>query len=255
MSTVIKDFRRVKVLSNSEVYPGYFLLSFETPEVIVVRPGQFLQLRLVDKGQFLRRPFGIFDQRDKSIDIFYKVRGDITTKMSALKAEDSLDIICPLGNGFKEQNKKDLVIVSGGTGFAPLNFLAKRLSSKEGLFIIGSAGSESKSFTKLVKSLDLDILIVSEDGSVGEQGMVTDYLVDNISSNSIIYSAGPLEMLKKVYKIAKDKKAETQFSFESHFACGMGFCWGCALKTKNGTVRVCSEGPVFNGEDVLWEEL
>ncbi len=255
MSTVTKDFRRLKVLSNSEIYPGHFCLSFETPEVVIAKPGQFLQLRLVDRGQFLRRPFGIFDQKDNSINILYKVRGDITSKMSIIKEGDYVDVICPLGNGFKIPNDKTPLIISGGTGFAPLHFLAKRLSIKKGLFVIGSAGAESGSFAELLRSLDIDILVVSEDGSRGSKGIVTDYLDRNINSNSIIFSAGPIEMLKGIYKIAKNKKVETEFSFESHFACGMGLCWGCAIKTKKGTLRICTEGPVFNGDDILWEEI
>ncbi|MDP8215873.1 MAG: hypothetical protein P9L98_00930 [Candidatus Kaelpia imicola] len=258
MSTVTKDFRKVKIFSNSEFYPGYFLLSFETPEVFSVNPGQFLQLRLVEKGQFLRRPFGVFDQRDNRIEILYKVRGDITQKMSLLKTGDELDIICPLGNGFKEPNRKRPIIVSGGTGFAPLGFLARSLSSKaedRGIFIIGSAGAESEKFAESISSLDIDSLVVSEDGSVGKRGVATDYLAGIIKPGSVLFSAGPVEMLKNIYKIAEDKEIETQFSFESHFACGMGFCWGCALKTRNGTLRVCKDGPVFKGEDILWEEL
>ena len=228
MSTVTKDFKRVKALSNSEIYPGYFVLSFETPEAVSIDSGQFLQLRLIDKGQFLRRPFGIFNQKSNQIEILYKVRGDITHKMSLLKTGDELDVICPLGNGFKKSTQERLIFVSGGTGFAPLSFLAKSLSleSKErGLFIIGSAGAESKSFAESIESLNLDFLILSEDGSVGKKGVVTDYLADIIKPKSVLFSAGPIEMLKNIYGMVKDKNVETQFSFESHFACGMGFCW------------------------------
>ncbi|MDP8253176.1 MAG: dihydroorotate dehydrogenase electron transfer subunit [Candidatus Kaelpia aquatica] len=258
MSTVTKDFRKVKILSNSELCSGYFILSIETSETLSVNPGQFLQLRLIDKGQFLRRPFGVFDQRDNYVEILYKVRGDITYKMSLLKTGDKLDIICPLGNGFKEPSRGKPIIVSGGTGFAPLSFLAKRLSSRakdKGIFIIGSAGAESEKFAESMSSLNIDYLVVSEDGSVGKRGVVTDYLADIIEPDSVLFSAGPIEMLKNIYRIAKDRDIETQFSFESHFACGMGFCWGCALKTRNGTLRVCKEGPVFKGEDILWEDL
>jgi dihydroorotate dehydrogenase electron transfer subunit len=256
MSTVTKDFKRVRVASNTEIYPGYFIISLDLPEPITAGPGQFLQLRLIDRGQFLRRPFGIFDHKDNNIDILYKVRGDITSKISLIKPGESLDLIAPLGNGFDILNKKERpIIVSGGTGFAPLNFLAKKISLKEGLFIIGSAGAESKVFAELLGLAGLDTLVISEDGSVGKKGIVSDYLRENLSSDSIVFSAGPLQMLKSVYSIAEDKGLKTQLSFESHFACGLGLCWGCAIKTKQGTLRVCSEGPVFKGEDILWREI
>jgi len=256
---VKKDFINARVLSNNEIYLRHYLIELEVSKGMDSVPGQFLQFRLLDKNQFLRKPFSIFDQEFNRLKILYKVRGQVTDKLSLLDEGDAADIIYPLGTGFPEHGGNKALFIAGGTGFAPLYFLAKRClnnSNMEIKFLIGSSSAEAEKFGGFLKALSLKALIATEDGSIGKKGTVIHLLKEtNDIEDYIIYSAGPVDMLKAVYSFAHLKGIKTYFSLESHFACGLGFCWGCAIETKNGFLRVCKEGPVFEGESVLWEKI
>lgn len=254
MSAVKVIRRKLKVVCNKEIAPNHFHLILETDENIEVRPGQFLQLSLGEDTQFLRRPFSIFDYHNENLEILYKLRGKVTYKMATLKKSDVVDVIFPLGNYFPQPDKENVVLISGGTGFAPLHFLMKELIKKNSRqvlkFFIGGKSKEVKAFRKFLPQ-DIEVELITEDGSVGKKGMVTEFISD---INGRIYSAGPIEMLRAIYEKIKSKNS-AYFSFESHFACGMGFCWGCVLPTQKGLLRICKEGPIFSPEIVLWERI
>ncbi len=246
--------RKLKVVCNKEIAPKHFLLILETNENIEVKPGQFLQLSLGENVQFLRRPFSIFDYQNENIEILYKLRGKVTHKMATLKKSDVVDVIYPLGNYFPQPDKKNVILISGGTGFAPLHFLAKELIKEKPMltlkFFIGSKSKEVKAFSEFLPD-NIKVELITEDGSVGKKGRVTEFISD---INGCIYSAGPIEMLRAIYEKIKSKNS-AYFSFESHFACGVGFCWGCVLPTQKGNLRICKEGPIFSPEIVVWERI
>ena len=99
--------------------------------------------------------------------------------------------------------------------------------------------------------------IATEDGSKGKKGKVTDLLKDLLRSTkyevSSIYACGPKPMLEEVAKMAKLRKIPCEVSLEERMACGTGACLGCAVKTKEGYKMVCKDGPIFNGEDIIWK--
>jgi len=256
---VKKDFINARVLSNNQIQSQHYLIELEVSKGVDSQPGQFLELHLLDKSQFLRKPFSIFDQESNRLKILYKIRGQVTNKLSLLDEGDVVDIVYPLGTGFSEPGGNKALFISGGTGFAPLYFLAKRClknSDIEIKFLIGSSGAEAGKFGEFLEALSLKAFIATEDGTVGKKGTVMHLLerTDDIE-DYIIYSAGPVDMLKAIYSFAHSKGIKTYFSLESHFACGFGFCWGCAIETKDGFLRVCKEGPVLEGESVLWEKI
>jgi len=240
-----------EILSNEEIYPLHYLIELGIPDGADSQPGQFLELQLLNEKQFLRKPFSIFDQESNRLKILYKERGFVTAKLRLLNKGDVVDIIYPLGKGFPEYGGGKELFIAGGTGFAPLYFLAKRHLEKSGTeikFLIGSSGAEAERFGEFLKGLGLKALIASEDGSVGRKGTVMHLLESlDVIKGYTVYSAGPVGMLKAIYDFAGSKGAKTYFSLESHFACGLGFCWGCAVETKDGFLRVCKEGPVFKG--------
>lgn len=250
----MKALLDAQIVSNEEICSGIYLLKLKLPYAIEVQPGQFLQLKLKEE-QFLRRPFSIFDQQRDELSILYKVRGTITAKLSTKSKGDSVNIIYPLGKGFEAPSKPKVLLVAGGTGFAPLNFFAHRYLSKDSQevkFLIGTAGKEATSFAEFLKDLKIDVSIATEDGSVGKKGKVTDLLGDiQISGDCLLYAAGPLDMLKQLHSHIGGK-LKAYFSLERHFACGLGFCWGCVVPTKDGYKRVCKEGPVFDADLILW---
>ncbi len=246
------------VLSNIEIAKEQYILEIKLKSLNTSEPGQFLELRLKNQKQLLNRPFSILDYESGKIKILYKVRGNVTKEMSSLKEGDLVDIICPLGKGFSESFNKQNIFISGGTGFAPLSFLAKTFNknNKDIKFLIGGMSIETLEYKKLLPQGVSDVLIATEDGSIGKKCLVTELLntITDIESYSI-YAAGPVAMLREIYNFSKTKKIKTYLSFESHFACGLGFCWGCAIETKDGLLRICKDGPVFDGDSIIWERL
>ena len=150
-------------------------------------------------------------------------------------------------------------------GVAPLLFLAETLverrmqnAERQTMVLIGAKSKDEILCEKEFQRLGFHVKIASDDGSRGFKGKVTDLLrhlllaIDH--QPSTIYACGPRQMLEEVAKISKTHKIPAQVSLEEHMACGIGICFGCALKTKSGYKRVCKDGPVFETEDVIWKE-
>lgn len=251
-----------KVLSNSEIRPGYFLMSIKCPPVAkAARPGQFLTIRCSDSTEpLLRRPFGFHRVEGDSFRILYEVLGKGTRKLSSAKAGDALDILGPLGNGFTiPGGKKDAVIIAGGIGVAPLAFLAEELlkDKKKGVsVIIGARGKRSLLCREHFKGLGIKTLVATDDGSCGSKCFATDLLEKLIKggrpSEMVVYACGPSPMLKAAAGAAKKRGIEAYGSFEEYIACGVGACLGCAIRTKSGYKLICKDGPVFKLEEMIW---
>jgi dihydroorotate dehydrogenase electron transfer subunit len=258
MKSLIFD---AKVVSNRSLGYGHYLLECESPAELNSSAGQFLQLYLGEGRQFLRRPFSLFEQSGRILKILYKIRGSITAQLSQVQKGELLNFIGPLGNEFPLPECRDVVLISGGTGFAPLYFLAKsklRTKKYKLRFLIAAQGKEAKIFGQFAEELGAEVSVATEDGSVGRKGNVL-VLLDQLSKESlqeeVIFSAGPLQMLKKIYSFSERQKMKSFFSLEAHFACGLGFCWGCCIGSKKGPLRVCKDGPVFEGDSIIWEKI
>lgn len=231
-----------KILENRPV-GGLFLLTVSLGETIVVEPGQFFLIRIDREDIILRRAFSIFDVNEDTLSFLYRVVGKGTRWLSERGIGYNLNIFGPLGNGFSLSQGKSLLI-GGGTGMAPLYYLGKRLG-RDVKFLLGA---QTRSFWDkeliLKYSKDGEIEIITEDGSLGKKGLVTEYI--DIGYDRI-YACGPIEMLKNI-KV----DIPTEISLESIIACGFGACRGCVIETKNKEYkRVCKDGPVFNLKEIF----
>jgi dihydroorotate dehydrogenase electron transfer subunit len=224
------------------------------------KPGQFLMIRIRNGiDPFLRRPFSIYNVDNEVIEILYKIVGKGTDIMKDLREGDPIHILGPLGNGFIIKNDIETpILVAGGIGIASLNLLAGSISRISGikdtyLLIGGKKEADIMPIDKYIK-MGYSVEISTEDGSLGIKGMVTDLLEKRVSSKSTIFACGPNEMLKKVSEIAGKYNILCQVSLESSMACGMGVCLGCVVKVKNINryKLVCKDGPIFNGNEILW---
>jgi len=228
-----------------------------------VEPGQFFTIRCSDGlDPILRRPFGVHRiiKAKGVLEILYKVVGPATELLSRKKAGDKLDIIGPLGNGFPLKltaNRYPLtaILVAGGHGVAPLLELARRLGNS--IIFMGAKTEAEVVCERDFQKLGAEVHIATEDGSTGKKGLVTDLLKKFLLSAighrpSAIYACGPNAMLKAIAKIAAAKKTKAYGSFEEHLACGVGSCYGCAIKTKEGYKRICKDGPVFDLKEIRW---
>jgi len=253
-----------RIISNDLISEGFYELSlFWDQSAPVPAPGQFLTVRVGGGAPLLRRPFAFagFDAVSSAATVIYQKRGAGTELLSAARPGDGLDVIGPLGMPFViDTNHPKHIIVAGGIGLGPMLFLSSALTSRNipARFIFGC---RNQSFIPSVKKFtDAAPQICTDDGSAGFRGTAADYINANLSSdinvNTTIYACGPLPMLKSVSKIAQSPGARCLVSLEAVMACGVGACMGCAVPVAGGGyARVCKEGPVFDGGEVLWERI
>ncbi|MCP3026184.1 dihydroorotate dehydrogenase electron transfer subunit [Halobacillus sp. A5] len=247
----------MRIVNHQEIAEKTYLIELEGEiSTLVKRPGQFVHVQISEQ-YFLRRPVSIADVSPVkgTITLLYKVMGDGTEALTYKQSGQSLDIVGPGGNGFPvhQQRGEQALLVGGGIGIPPLYYLAKQLTAK-GVSVKSVLGYRSESdlfYVDEFQSLG-EVQITTNDGSVGEQGFVTDALPP-LNSIDYYYTCGPTIMLKKV----KEELINVPgyISIEERMGCGIGACFACVLETSEscgkGYVRVCSDGPVFRPEEVI----
>jgi dihydroorotate dehydrogenase electron transfer subunit len=267
------------VASNAEVMPGVHLMRVEAPGIAVAaQPGQFITVRC---GDFtLRRPFSVYqsspltgeDSGEGEIALLFKVTGKGTIWLSQRQRGDKVDILGSLGNGFTiEPKSKNLLLVAGGIGIAPLVLLMQYASSQHQVTLIHGASTAAQlypsSFVGKKRSKlsplpnGVQFIPVTEDGSMGQKGMATDILPDFLDWADQVYACGPVDMYKAMAKMAlrakqsNPKIRKCQVSLEVRMGCGFGACYSCTINTKKGLKQVCRDGPVFELDDIIWQEV
>jgi len=266
-----KVSRRLRVIENRPISPEVFVLTLgldvkDNDDVGVenfrplegIKPGQFANV-LVEpaNGAFLRRPFSIHDVdfSHNFIKFFIQKVGKGTEQLAKLTHHDSVDVLFPLGNGFdisKIKNQKSkILLIGGGCGVAPLLFLSKILNQNGIRPTILIGGRSKKNILCIEEYVKYgNVLVMTEDGSMGEKGLVTEHPVFNQQTFDQIYCCGPEPMMNAVAKIASEKNIPCQISLENTMACGIGACLCCVTKTIDGHQCVCTEGPVFDIKDL-----
>lgn len=211
----------------------------------------------------LRRPFSIHRLIRESgqitgLEILYKVVGGFTEKLIRVSPGDPVDLLGPVGHGFTVTDGfRKPAFVGGGIGVAPLVFLADALiesgiDPSGAVVFLGGRTADDVLCADIFRSLDLPVKTATDDGSLGEKGMVTQPLERWLASNrpDIIYACGPMPMLRSVAEIArKNNSLPCEVSIETVMACGLGACLGCAVNKNDITGKyqhVCIDGPVFD---------
>jgi dihydroorotate dehydrogenase electron transfer subunit len=254
------------VVSNVEVMPGVHLMSIEAPNIAdSVLPGQFITVRC---GDFtLRRPFSIHQVSSREIAILFKLTGKGTLWLSQRQKHDRIDILGPLGKGFSiEPSAKNLLLVAGGIGIAPLAFLMQYASSRHQMTLIHGAVTAAELYIERCQPTAINyqggqFIPVTEDGSMGKKGMATDILPDFLERADQVYACGPVDMYKTMAEMSRRtrqsslKLLKCQVSLEVRMGCGFGACYGCTINTKKGLKQVCRDGPVFELDDIIWQEV
>ncbi len=260
------------VVSNELILPGgshqagralaIHLMRLHCPVIASEsKPGQFVMVRC-GHDCVLPRPFSIHQVNDGGITLFYAVweDGKGTTWLSQRKVGDIIELFGPLGNGYSiHLASHNLLLVAGGTGIAPLLFLAQE-ALKQNCSVTLLYGTATKERYEKSRPLPSGIRLISatEDGTIGKKGKVTDLLPESAEWADQIFACGPIPMYRDIALKQQELKLEgkeVQISLEVRMGCGFGICYGCTLKTKNGPKQVCQNGPVFDLEDILWDEL
>jgi len=276
----------VAVMENRPLTGGHFLLSVHSPrQAPVTRPGQFAMIRLLGRGDvLLRRPMSIYDVKPANphgrkrasstapefMEFLYKVVGRGTQLMANLKPGDRVGLLAPLGHGFfaeeylpQAEAADEILYVAGGIGIAALLLPARELALhgfRQRLFFGGRTKADLvgvEGFKPHVRGMGL----ATEDGSRGHQGFVTrpfeDYLARYRGKKFLLIVCGPWAMLEASVALARRYGHPCLVSMENRMGCGLGVCLGCCIRvdgTGHGSYqRVCTEGPVFWAEKVVWE--
>ena len=254
------------VVSNVEVMPGVHLMWIEAPNIAgSVLPGQFITVRC---GDFtLRRPFSVHQVSSREIALLFKVTGNGTLWLSQRQKRDRIDILGPLGKGFSiEPGAKNLLLLAGGIGIAPLAFLTQYASSRHQMTLIHGASTAAQLYTErcqptAINYQGVQFIPITEDGSIGKKGMATDILPDFLDRADQVYACGPADMYKAMAGMSQRAKQSNlklrkcQVSLEVRMGCGFGACYGCTINTKKGLKQVCRDGPVFELNDIIWQEV
>jgi len=366
------------IISNTEFMPGVNLIWLEAADIAATaQPGQFITVCC--EGLMLRRPFSVHQADSSRIALLFKIVGRGTLWLAQRQRGDKVDILGPLGNGFSvEPEARNLLLVAGGIGIAPLVFLAQRSAAQHSVTLIHGASMASKLYpfsslpltlnpspskggsemgsNLLPPSKEVQFIPVTEDGSAGKKGMVTDILPDFLDWADQVYACGPVDMYKQLTadsyqlkatachsegalacchserseesgtaqgklrdpknllfssflssglrasahqetlrfchsepfacchsegekrpknlaqdnpelvsgeeshaaqgRVSKESKLKRcQVSLEVRMGCGIGACYGCTINTRKGLKKVCRDGPVFELDDILWEEV
>ncbi len=236
---------------------NYIITLGSETDIECVEPGNFAEIKVPNSPDvFLRRPISILDvdHQNNTIKFYIKAIGKGTRQLGNLDINSSLNIVYPLGNSFSVIKKKRALIVGGGSGIAPFILLASKLKDEntEVTFLIGGRTSGDVFLTDEFGRYG-EVLVTTEDGSLGEKGMVTQHSVFSRTMDfDLIYTCGPDPMMKAVANIASEKGIDCEASLENMMACGIGACLCCVTPTIRGNECVCTEGPVFNSKDLVW---
>ncbi|MDZ7374095.1 MAG: dihydroorotate dehydrogenase electron transfer subunit [candidate division KSB1 bacterium] len=251
-----------QVVHKEEVADSIFRLTLASERLSrVAQPGNFVNIR-VNPSYFplWRRPFSFHDARPGKgeWDVLFQVVGEGTRLLSQAKEGDFLDVLGPLGNSFPLPPRgTPAVLLAGGLGIAPLLLLSRCLAENGSpvTLLYGARGREKLVSLRSFQELGVNLLVSTEDGSVGMRGTLADLVQQALGSWSPavwIYVCGPLAALQAVRRALPPRFSHVWVSLETAMACGFGACVGCAVKARrrNGYLLVCKDGPVFSLDEV-----
>ena len=239
--------------------PNTYLVWLRSPRIPrAAQPGQFVMVQCGGEyDPLLRRPLSIHRVDKRRIALLYDVVGRGTRWLSQRRRGDSLDLLGPLGNGFAVYpDSRSLLLVAGGMGIVPLVSLAeKALSRGQEVRLLLGARTAGQLYPVSMLPPQVDSIVVTEDGSAGEKGVVTEFVPDLIARADQVFACGPLSMYRVMASQGQTGDKSVQVSLETGMGCGLGVCYGCTVKTRDGLKQVCKDGPVFELQDILWEEM
>ncbi len=251
-----KECKFVEVISQEMLTDGIYSLKLNVGTMAAAaKPGQFVNVYSNDGARMLPRPISIceIDKEAGVLRLVYRVAGAGTAEFSKLAAGDKVKVMGPLGNGYTMKDGK-AILIAGGIGVPPMLQLAKELTCEKTI-VLGYR--DANLFLKEDFEPYGEIVIATEDGSVGTKGNVIDAIKTAGVTGEVIYSCGPTPMLRALKAYAAAQNIEAQLSLEERMACGIGACLACVCQSTEkdhhsnvNNKRVCADGPVFDSREV-----
>jgi ferredoxin--NADP+ reductase len=246
---ILRDFQGVRVIRFKILAPDIALKA---------KPGQFIVLMVCKEGE--RIPLTIVGIEGDSIIIIFQEAGLTTKLLGSLNIGDSLfALVGPLGHATKIENFGKVILVGGGVGIAEIYPVAKALK-EAGNHVVTVLGARTKELLILedeLRNASSELFIVTDDGSYQRKGFTTDVLRDLLEKDKydLVYSVGPVPMMKRVAEVAKSFNIKTIVSLNALMVDATGMC-GCCRVTVDGKIRFsCIDGPEFEAQAVDWDEL
>jgi dihydroorotate dehydrogenase electron transfer subunit len=207
------------------------------------RPGQFLMLWIPGVDEI---PLSVMNVEGHAVSVSVKAVGDATRALNGMAVGEIVGVRGPFGNWFTESRGK-VLLVGGGTGAAPLLFLARKLAAKaEHLaFVVGAKSKSELLFLSQLEALCTEVPVAAtEDGSYGLKCLVTEPLERLLAKEKfdLVYACGPEPMIRQVFDLTEESGLVLEASLERLMRCGIGLCGSCMI----GKYRVCRDGPVFD---------
>jgi dihydroorotate dehydrogenase electron transfer subunit len=260
----------VKIEHINLVAQNTFRISLKQPNISrYVHAGQFVNIKIPSSEILWRRPFSVHktNSAQNTFDILFNAIGRGTAALSKMEIGQQLQVLGPLGKAFVyPENTKEIIIVAGGLGIAPFLLLLQDVADMDiskHLFYGVKTGSQACCVEEIHK-LGAHLHLVTEDGSSGQKGLVTEFFEKYLLSlpatdNRMVYTCGPQPMLVEAQKLAKRFGLKGQLSVENMMACGFGVCMGCPVKMARPTESktyylVCTDGPVFDLDEVILDD-
>lgn len=246
-------------LVDKQLWKRTVLLKLRAQEETLpdIFPGQFVQVRVDGSAKtYLRRPISVYnvDKENQELWLLVQMVGEGTKSLAALPIDSLVNVMLPLGHPFSMPQKSDakLLLIGGGVGIAPLLYLGKVLKDNgfQPQFLLGGRSASDLVQLEAYQAYG-PVYVTTEDGSLGEQGFVTQHSV-LAETPDLIYCCGPKPMMQAVARYAKANEVFCELSLENTMACGLGACLCCVEDTQEGHQCVCQEGPVFNLNQLKW---
>ena len=260
-----------RVLARSEIGDLGIVLHVAAPGIAAqARAGQFVHVRPGPRfDPLLRRPYS-FNRIDKpagEIELIVKPLGAGGEWIAARRPGDDLDLLGPLGSAFViHRSTKNLLLVAGGTGIAPMRVLAEHESGRRNVTLVMGGRSIQYLWPSRLLPPTVEYVTTTDDGSFGITGRVTDALTPLVAWADQLCACGPWPMLAALGRL-RDQAArasavfpgrqvllDAQIAVEQHMGCAMGVCRACVVVTSGGNARVCRDGPVFPLAEMRFSE-
>lgn len=276
------------IIAHREVAPRHFVMTLHAPPIAAsAQPGQFVQVRGLDWiDPLLPRPFSVMRaHRDTGdFEILYRVVGQGTSLMTGWQVGESVQVLGPLGKPFQVLLYGARIFIGGGVGIPPLLMLTETIGRQSEAIPAGTVvlqGARTADYLLCVEDFQrtgVTLELATDDGSAGYHGLVTDLLPPHILrlqaryGTVMVFTCGPMAMMRAVAAICRRMGVSCQVCLEAPMPCGFGVCMGCVVKVRGswsvgqGTERlrgwtmerpykrVCSDGPVFDADEVAWDE-
>lgn len=246
-----------RLIRNPDVY--YYKI--EAPLVSrKAKPGQFVIIRLHDKGERIPLSLADINAAEGTISLIVMAVGKTTSEMSLMKeGDDILDLCGPLGQPTHIEKAGKVILVGGGFGVAPLYPIARAFkgAGNEVVMIMGARSEDLLIYEREMSEVCDRVLITTDDGSRGTKGVVTVALKEELEKNGadLVMAVGPAIMMKFVCDTTKPFGIKTLVSLNTIMIDGTGMCGGCRVTVEGDTRFACTDGPDFDGHQVDWNLL